>query len=91
MFSSKVHGNILGEQASKQLLMKENMWRHVHAPGRMELIRTPLAANSKARSCVSLSWAALAAPYAWMEGWLGMIAATEEMLTTEPCNKEQHC
>ena len=61
------------------------MWWHVRSPGRMELTRTPFGANSNARSCVSLSWAAFAAPYADMGLCPGITEITEEMLTTAPC------
>ena len=54
----------------------------------MEFTRTPFGANSNARSLVNLSWAALTTPYAMNAGDWGMIAATDDMLTTDPCSHQ---
>jgi hypothetical protein len=62
--------------------------REGHTPGAMEFTRTPFGANSNARSLVNLSWAALTTPYAMNAGDWGMIAATDDMLTTDPCSHQ---
>ena len=52
----------------------------------MALTRTPLGANSNASDLVSLSWAALATPYARKPS-AGTLLRIEEMLMTAPCKR----